>query len=75
MYFSSKSNILSKKNLSILGTSSSYVVIFLCHFCPADILIKISNLLIWFCSFEFSCPVLEKYHFIEHLSILYCLTK
>ena len=34
------------------------------------IAIKISNLLIYFCSFELSCPILEKDNFIEHLYIV-----
>ena len=32
---------------------------------------KISNLIICFCSFDLSCPILEKDNFIEKL--IYCL--
>ena len=41
-------------SLSILCTSSSYVIIFLSHFSQAAISIKITNLLICFCSFDLS---------------------
>ena len=35
--------------------------------------IKISNLLICFCGFDLSCPILEKDKFIENvLYLLYC---
>ena len=40
----------------------------------AAIAIKISNLLICFCSFDLSCSILEKHILIEHLYIvLSCL--
>ena len=43
---------------------------------PAVISIKISNLLICFCSYKLSCTILEKYNFIENMYIvLYCLIK
>ena len=58
----------------VLRTSSYYVSIFLRHFYKAAVAIKISNLLICFCSFELTCPKLEKYIFIENLYIvLSCL--
>ena len=42
----------------------------------AAISIKISNLLIGFCSFDLSCPILEKENVIENLSIaLSCVIK
>ena len=47
-------------SLSILHMSSYYVIIFLCHFYQAAIAIKMSNLLICFCSFDLSCPILKK---------------
>ena len=47
--------------------SSYYVIIFLCCFCQA----AISNLLICFCSFDLSCPTLEKDNFIKN--VLYCI--
>ena len=48
----------------------------LLHFCQVAISVKISNLLICFCSFDLSCPILEKDNFIENLDIvLYCLIK
>ena len=38
--------------------------------------VKISNLLICFCSFELSCPILEKDNFIECIYIvLSCFIK
>ena len=43
--------------LSILHTSSSYVIIFLYHFSQATVSIK---LLICFCSIEMACPILER---------------
>ena len=48
-------------------------IIFLCHFYhfyEAAIAVKISNLLICFCSFDLSCPILEKYSFIENVYIV-----
>ena len=47
-------------SLSILRMSSYYVIIFLCHFYQAAIAIKMSNLLICFCSFDLSFPILKK---------------
>ena len=42
----------------------------------AAVAIKISNLLTCFCSFELSCPILEKDTLIENLCIvLFCLIK
>ena len=42
----------------------------------AAIAIKISNLLICFCSFDLSCPILEKYSFFENVYIvLSCFIK
>ena len=38
-------------------------------FYQAAIAIKISNLLICFCSFVLSCPILEKYIFIQKKNI------
>ena len=35
------------------------------HYSQAAVSIKISNLLLCLCSFELSCPILEKYNFIE----------
>ena len=43
-----------------MHTSSSYVIIFVGYFSQATISIKISNLLICFCSFDLFCPILEK---------------
>ena len=37
--------------------------------CQAAISVKISNLLICFCSFDLSCPILEKDNFITNLYI------
>ena len=37
------------------------------NFCQAAVSFKISNLLICFCSFDFSCPILKKDNFIEML--------
>ena len=52
----------------------SHIVFFfvfsLYHFYHAAIAIKISNLLICFCSFDFSCPILEKDSFVENLYIV-----
>ena len=46
------------------------------YFYQAAIAVKISNLLICFCSFDLSCPILEKYFFIENFDIiLSCLVK
>ena len=48
----------------------------LCHFYQAVVAIYISILLICFCSFDLSCPILKKDSFIEHLYIvLSCLIK
>ena len=42
----------------------------------AAVSIKISTLLIFFCSFELSCPVLKKDNFIKDLyNVLSCLIK
>ena len=64
-------------SLSILRTSSYYIIIFLPHFYhfhQAAIAIKISNSLICLCSFDLSCPILEKDIFIENLYVvLSCL--
>ena len=49
------------------------LVIIACHFYQAAFSIKISNLLICFCSFDLSCPVLEKDIFIENLCIVVSL--
>ena len=40
------------------------------HFYQATIAIKISNLFICFCNFDLSCPILEKYIYIENVCIL-----
>ena len=61
----------SSLSLSMLRMSSYYVVIFLHHFYQAAVAIKISNLLISFCSFDLSCPILEKDIFIERLYIVF----
>ena len=52
-------------------------IIFLYHFYQAAIAIKISILLICFCSFDLSCPILEKYIFIKKnvYIVLSCLIK
>ena len=42
-----------------------YVTSFLRHFCKAAVSVKISNLLICFCSFDLSCPILEKIQFYK----------
>ena len=59
-------------SLSILRTSSSYVIIVLRHFSQATISVKISNFLICYCSFYLSCPTLEKHNFIKKLYIVLC---
>ena len=42
----------------------------------AAVVIKISNLVICFCSFDLSCPILEKDSFIENVYfVLSCLIK
>ena len=40
------------------------------HFCQAAVSVKISNLLICFCSFDLSCPILEKDNFIKFVYIV-----
>ena len=46
------------------------------HISCRAVLIKTSNLLICFCSFDLSCPILKKEHFIEKLySVLSCIIK
>ena len=45
--------------------SSSFVIIFLCHFSQASVSIKISNL---FVSVALIC--LEKYNFVENVYVL-----
>ena len=67
-------------SLSIQRTSYYYVIVFLrhfYHFYQAAVAIKISHLLICFCSFDLSCPKFEKKNiFIENLYIvLSCLIK
>ena len=42
---------------------------FRCHCTIKTTHIKISNLLICFCRFDFSCPILEKDNFIENMYI------
>ena len=39
----------------------------------ATVSIKIRNLLICFCSFDLSCPVLEKLNFIENVYTVFLL--
>ena len=39
--------------------------------CRAAVSIKISKLLVYYCNFDFSCPVLEKDNFINFF--LYCI--
>ena len=43
---------------------------FLHHFSQATISFKISNFLICFCSFDLSCPILEKDNFIKRYYIV-----
>ena len=45
--------------------------IFLRCFYQAAVSIKISNLLIVFCNFDFSCPILEIDSFIKNLHIVF----
>ena len=46
------------------------------NLCKAAISFKLSNLLIFFCGFDLSCPILEKEHFIKNVfTVLYCLIK
>ena len=45
------------------------------NFCQATVSLKISNLLICFCSFDLSCPVLEKDNCIEYFYNENCLIK
>ena len=44
------------------------------YFCQAVISVKVSNLLICFCSFDLCCRILEEYNFIENVIVLSCLT-
>ena len=37
---------------------NTYISVY--HFYQAAVAVKISNLLNWFCSFDLSCPILEK---------------
>ena len=60
-------------SLSILRTTSYYVII-LPHLYQAAVVINMSNFLICFCSFDLSCPILEKDIFIENV-YMSCLTK
>ena len=55
-------HIFNKKNSSIGQDKEFY---------QAAIAVKITNLLICFCSFDLSCYILEKYIFIKN--VLYCL--
>ena len=48
----------------------SFCQLFSFIFNQAAAVIKISNLLICFCSFDLSCPILEKDSFIEHYCIV-----
>ena len=57
-------------SVSILHTSSYYIITFLTHFCQAAGSIKIRNLLICFCILDFSCLILEKDNFIENLFLV-----
>ena len=53
----------------LIKSSSSYVI-----FCQAAVPIKISNLIISFCSFDLSSPIHKKDNFIANLYIvLSCL--
>ena len=45
-------------------------VFFFCFFCQAAVSNKISNLLICFCSFYYSCHIPEKDNFIEIWSFI-----
>ena len=60
-------------SLSILRTSSYYIIIFLHNFCQAAASVKISNLLIGFCSFDLTCPIYLKKIVLLKTIILYCL--
>ena len=61
---------------SLNKTFPSFLPSFLHHFYHAVIAIKISNLFICFCSFDLSCPILEKDIFIVNSNIvLSCLIK
>ena len=47
-----------------------YIILFLCDFCQAAVSVKISNFFVCFCSFDLSCPILEKDNFIK---FFYCI--
>ena len=58
-------------NISVLCTASYYVITFLYNFCQATVSIKIINLRICFCSFDFFVLYLKKI-FLSKTFILYC---
>ena len=75
-----KTNVLFKDSyLSFVFIYTVYVILLhhvILHFCQAAVSIKISKLLICFCSFDLSCPILEKNNFIKNVYIvLSCLIK
>ena len=60
-------------SLSILhSTLSYYIIILLGHFCYAAVAIKTNDLLICFCSFDLSGPILEIKKLILY-NFLYCI--
>ena len=58
-------------NISLLCTSSYYIITFLYKFYQATVSIKIINLLICFCSFDFFVLYLKKI-FLSKKIILFC---
>ena len=61
-------HLLTPTTLNLLGFSLRNISL---HFYQVAVAIKISNLLTCFCSFDLSCPILEKEIVIENLYIVF----
>ena len=66
-----KTNKVKKEHYLIRQDNTIYNF-FKTNFSQAAVSIKMSNVLICFCSFDLSCPIVKKVNFMKNL-ILYCL--
>ena len=50
--------------------NANYVLKYYFYFYQAAVAVKVSILFICFCGFDLSCPIYEKYSFIENCIVL-----
>ena len=64
-----------KYNFVIRSHYYYFTILSLSFFCQVAFPVKISNILICFCSIELSYPIFEKKKILSKMYILYCIIK